>query len=79
VTELESRLLATGVVERLRARGEQPFQIRVWPNGSGVTVRVGFANSLAVEAVVPPGYFAYDRIADDLCGQIHRAVIDSDS
>ncbi len=79
MTEIETRLVATGIVERLRARGEQPSQIRVWPNGAGLTVRVGFENSLAVEAIIPPGHFAYDRVADDLCGQIHRAVVDGDS
>lgn len=70
--------MSTNIIERLRARGEQPFEISVRPNGAGVTARVGFMNSLVVEAHVPPGYFCYDRIVDDLCGQIHHAVIDSD-
>lgn len=78
MTESDARALTAGVVERLLAKGVQPFQIRVFPNGSGATVRVGFENSLMVEAKIPPGYFTYDRIADDLCHQISTAVIDSD-
>lgn len=77
--EIDARIISTNIVERLRAKGHQPSQIQVRPNGSGVTTRVAFVNGLAVEAIVPPGFFDYDRIADDLCGQISNAVIDSDS
>ena len=77
--ELEHRIIATGIVERLRARGEKPLQIRVWRNGSGMTTRVAFEHSLAVEAIIPPGFYSFDRIVDDLCGQLGRAVVDSDS
>lgn len=78
MTELETRLMATGIVERLRAKGHQPFQIRVRPNGSGVTAHVGFLNGLKIEANVPPGFFSYDRIAEDLCHQIQAATMESD-
>lgn len=77
--ELESRLIASSIVERLRAKGHQPFQIQVRPNGAGVTARVGFQNQLVVEAHIPPGFFDYDRVADAMDGQIRHAVIDSDS
>lgn len=80
MTELETRLIATNIVERLRAKGHQPFQIRVWPNGSGITARVGFQvpNDLVVQAIIPPGHFDYDRIAAAMDKQIKNAVIDSD-
>lgn len=71
-------MIATEIVERLRKRGVQPFQIRVFPNGSGLTARVGFENDLVVEAVIPPGFFSYDLVAADLHHQVQTAVIDSD-
>lgn len=78
MTELDARIVATEIVERLRQRGAQPFQIRIFPNGSGLTARVGFAHDLVVEAVIPPGFFSYDLVAADLHHQIETAVIDSD-
>ena len=77
--ELESRVIATNLVERLRAKGHQPFQINVRPNGSGVSARVGFENSLVVECQIPPGHFDYDRVVEAMDQQIRHAVIDSDS
>ena len=79
MTEIETRLLATEIVDRLRRRRHQPNQIRIFPNGAGVTVRVGFVPDLAVESIIPPGFFDYDRVVDDLAAQIRHAVIDSDS
>lgn len=78
MTESESRVVATEIVERLRKRGVQPFQIRVYPNGSGLTARVGFAHDLVVEAIIPPGFFSYDLVTADLLHQVQTAVIDSD-
>ena len=72
-------MIATNIVERLRAKGHQPFQINVRPNGSGIHASVGFENSLIVECEIPPGYFDYDRVIDTMCEQIANAVIDSDS
>jgi hypothetical protein len=79
MNEVDSRLLATGIIERLRARGEQPINITIWPTCSGVIAQVGFMDALVVEARIPQGFFSYDRIADDLCRQVKNAVIDSDS
>lgn len=76
--ELESRVIATNLVERLRARGHEPFQIQIQPNGSGISARVGFPNGLAIESHIPPGYFDYDRVAETLCHLIQAATMESD-
>jgi len=82
LTELDTRVMATEIIERLIARGFRPFNITINPNGSGVTVRCVFRDpplfGLWIEAHVPPGFFAYDRIADDLCLQIQKATTASD-
>ena len=76
--ELEGRLIATQIIGRLKAHGHEPIEISVRPNGSGVTTRVGFLNHLLVECHIPPGFFNYDLVADAMCQQIQKAVMESD-
>jgi hypothetical protein len=63
VLELESRLIATSVVQALREKGATVREITVEPHGSGVTLRAEL-NGPVVQVVLPPGYFAYSQVAD---------------
>lgn len=63
--ELESRLIATNVVEALRAKGATVREITVEPLGRGARVRVEM-NGPVVQCDLPAGHFAYARVADAL-------------
>lgn len=85
--ELESRLIATAVVEALRAQGETPWEITVAPRGRGLCVRValpmtakvgdGMPSSTVVECHVPPGVFAYEQVAAALIQAKGRSQLET--
>lgn len=74
--ELESRLIATSVVESLRRKGETVREITVEPRGGGVRVRVEL-NGPVVQCDLPAGHFAYDRVADALILAKWACALDS--
>lgn len=75
--ELDGRLIATNVIAALRAKGEAPREITVEPYGSGVRVRVEL-NGPVVQCEIPPGFFAYEQVADALILATGRCALETE-
>lgn len=73
MNELDSRLIATGIVEALRAKGEVVHEITIESIGAGAAIRAALdgvddpnKGHRVVECLVPAGYFAYAAVAEAL-------------
>lgn len=77
MTEPQCRAMAAGVVGALQRRAIAPAHIAVASHDGGARVWVTLGDGLMLDADVPHGHFAYDRIADAFAQAMGRATMET--